>query len=191
MSELKPITGIILAGGKSSRMGRDKGTALLQEVPMVEHVMRALREVTDSIMIIGPKHIYEFSGVPVYEDIYPDKGPLGGIFTALTHSATERNLILSCDIPFVDVKTLQLLRDYNSDYSIVVPEYLGQLEPLCAVYNKSLLPAVENALKNDELGMRRFISCMPHETIAFDRTESNPFRNINTAEELKQLNVKR
>ncbi|MFM2018737.1 MAG: hypothetical protein RL007_2393 [Bacteroidota bacterium] len=189
MSDLKPITGIILAGGKSSRMGRDKGTALLNGIPMIEHVLRTLRQVTDSIIIIGPKHIYDYTSCDVFEDIYPEKGPLGGIYTALTHTRTERNLILSCDIPFVGVKTLQLMRDHSSDYSIVVPEYLGQLEPLCAIYNKSLLPAVENALKNDELGMRRFISCMPHETVTIDTGELNPFRNINTAEELNQLNA--
>lgn len=190
MSELKPITGIILAGGKSSRMGRDKGTALLNGIPMIEHVLRTLRQVTDSIIIIGPKHTYNYTGCDVFEDIYPEKGPLGGIYTALTHTRTECNLILSCDIPFADAETLTNLCNYNSDYSIVVPQYLGQLEPLCAVYTKSLLPAVENALKNDELGMRRFISCMPHDTVTIDTGEINPFRNINTAEELNQLNKK-
>jgi molybdopterin-guanine dinucleotide biosynthesis protein A len=156
---------------------------------MIEHVLRTLRNVTDSIIIIGPKHIYDYTGCDVFEDIYPKKGPLGGIYTALTHSQTERNLVLSCDIPSVDTETLQIICNHSTEYSIVVPEYLGQLEPLCAIYNKSLLPAVENALKNDELGMRRFVSRMPHETLAFDTTELNPFRNINTADELNQLNA--
>jgi molybdopterin-guanine dinucleotide biosynthesis protein A len=189
MSDFKPITGIILAGGKSSRMGRDKGTVLLHGVPMIEHVLRTLRQVTDSVIIIGPKLIYQNIGCDVFEDIYPENGPLGGIFTALTYSQTERNLVLSCDIPFVDVDTLQIICNHKTEYSIVVPEYLGQVEPLCAIYNKSLLPAVENALKNDELAMRRFVSCMPHENLAFDTTELNPFRNINTADELNQLNA--
>ncbi len=82
-------TGIILAGGKSSRMGEDKGLVLLNGKPMIQYVIEALKGVVSDIIIISNNASYNKFGIPVYPDIIKDKGPVGGIFTGLHHSKTQ------------------------------------------------------------------------------------------------------
>ena len=94
-------TGIILAGGKSSRMGEDKGLVLLNGKPMIQYVIEALKEVVSDIIIISNNASYNKFRVPVYSDIIKDKGPVGGIYTGLYHSTTELNFCISCDVPMI------------------------------------------------------------------------------------------
>ena len=94
-------TGIILAGGKSSRMGEDKGLVLLNGKPMIQYVIEALKEVVSDIIIISNNASYNKFRIPVYADLIKDKGPVGGIYTGLYHSTTELNFCISCDVPMI------------------------------------------------------------------------------------------
>ena len=106
MSSIKNITGVILAGGKSSRMGTDKGVLELNGKKIIEHIIYSIKPVVDEIIIISNSNNYDYLGFKVYSDIIKERGPLAGIHTALTHTTTERNLIVSCDIPFINSELL-------------------------------------------------------------------------------------
>lgn len=187
----KPVTGIILAGGKSSRMGFDKGMAAFNGRAMVTWIIDTLQAVCTHSIIISNADAYHQLGLPVYADIYTDSGPLGGIYTGLKHSTTEYNLIMACDMPYVKPELLVQLLAFAEDYSIVVPSVNGQLEPLCGFYHKSILPEMEELLQQNTRKMQHVIRQFSHKEIQIEGSspDSQMFANINTPEQLLQNHI--
>ena len=111
MNAKNNITGIILAGGKSSRMGTEKGLILYKNKPFVKHIIEAMKPLVNNIIIICNTRAYERFGFKCYEDLIKNTGPLAGIYTGLSYSKTDNNLIVSCDIPLVNTVVLQKLID--------------------------------------------------------------------------------
>ena len=106
MKSKNNITGIILAGGKSSRMGTEKGLILYKNKPFVEHIIEAMNPLVDNIIIISNNKAYKSFGFRCYEDLIKNTGPLAGIYTGLRYSKTENNLIVSCDVPLINTVIL-------------------------------------------------------------------------------------
>lgn len=184
MKPEQDITAIILAGGKSSRMGEDKGLMLFEGLPMVEHVINTVKQLTDKVIIIANDKQYEQFGVPVYEDIEKEKGPLAGIITGLSVSKTDLNWVISCDAPKVSGELLAELARAIEDYDAVVPVYYEKVHPLIATYRKSAL----NVLK-EQLALNRFKVILANEALNVKRLNVNGFdeanfRNINTKGDL-------
>ena len=103
------VTGIILAGGKSSRMGTDKGLLKLNGKSMVEYVIDALTEMCSRVLIVSNNIEYRRYGIDVVKDIYEDKGPLGGLYSGLMNSNSQVNICVSCDIPNVNADVFKFL----------------------------------------------------------------------------------
>jgi molybdopterin-guanine dinucleotide biosynthesis protein A len=141
------LTGFVLAGGKSSRMGQDKAAVTLNGRTLLEHALAALREMCRTVAILGKSEMYG-AIAPVYEDIFPDCGPLSGIHAALTNSQTEFNLVIAVDTPFIAPKFLSYVAERATASGAVVttPEINGYTQPLCAVYSPDFLPVAETAL---------------------------------------------
>jgi len=183
------ISGFVLAGGKSSRMGKDKGLIEFKGKKMVEHATQALEGLCSNISIISNQDEYEAFPYLVYADIVRDKGPLAGICTALTQSKTEVNVIISCDSPFVSSALLSYLFDQLEDFDAVVPAYQGRVYPLTAIYNKSCLEALNESLSKDELKVKEVIKSL--NTKIIELNVELPFfnerlmTNINTPKELE------
>ena len=129
------LTGIILAGGKSSRMGEDKGLMSFKGKAMIQHIIDAVKPLVSTIVIIANNKDYEQFGYPVYEDIIKGKGPLAGIYTGLTHSKAEKNMVLSCDVPFVNGEILKLLIEACKDVDVAIPEKNNRTHQLIGVYD--------------------------------------------------------
>jgi len=183
------ITGIILAGGKSSRMGSDKGLIPLNGKPMIEHVINHLKKLDIPIIIISNNPEYEKFGLPVYEDEFKDKGPVAGIYTGLLHSKTDTNIVLSCDVPFVSTELLQYLLDNSKNNRVTLPKLNGKIHPLVGVYKTDSLPTFKEHLKNDQ---RKLIKVCNHLNSCILDLSSHPelnnealFKNMNTQEDLK------
>ena len=148
------LTGFVLAGGKSMRMGTDKAALALEGRTLLEHALAILCQVTGEVAILGPRQLYEGYGAPVIEDIYPGCGPLSGIHAALTHVAhtaqatPKLSLIIAVDTPFLEPKFLAYLAERARESGAVVttPEIAGYKQPLCAVYSQEFLPIAEQAL---------------------------------------------
>lgn len=148
MSKQK-ITGIILAGGKSRRMGTEKGLLRMSGKYMIEYAIDVLKEICDDIIISENSEVYNFLGYPVIPDIYSNSGPMGGIYSAMQHSNSDLNIVLSCDMPFVTKEMLIFLLDNTSNYDVVVPWYGDEkFEPMCAIYRQNTLPVFEKFIQN-------------------------------------------
>jgi molybdopterin-guanine dinucleotide biosynthesis protein A len=147
---VQEITVFIIAGGKSTRMGKgaDKAFFVLDGKALVEHMISVAKSVADDILIVGPKEKFSAYG-RVVEDIYKDCGPLGGIQAALNRSRTELNVVVPVDTPFIDTTFLSYMIDEarKNTALVTVPKLNDRLQPLCAVYRREFLPIAEEALK--------------------------------------------
>jgi molybdopterin-guanine dinucleotide biosynthesis protein A len=197
-SHFNSVAGFVLAGGASRRMGRPKALLILGGETMIERQLRVLRSVTQSVSVLGwpahlpwPAKLKNLSGVRCLPDSQPGQGPLGGIYTALKHTRSKFNLILGCDMPFVEPGLLKLLcrRAYETHSEVTVPKSCQRrLEPLCAVYSRTVLPVIEAALKAREYTITQFftrVSCevIPWREIAAAEFPPQVFDNINAAED--------
>lgn len=134
------VTGIILAGGKSSRMGTDKGLLELCGKPLISYAIQVLSGLCDTIIISSSYDGYTSFGYKIVADEFPGIGPMGGIYSALKQSKTEKNIVLSCDLPFVTKELLSFILECSADFDVTVPfEGNQHYEPLCAVYSLSVL----------------------------------------------------
>jgi molybdopterin-guanine dinucleotide biosynthesis protein A len=187
---METLTVFILCGGKSSRMQSEKGLVLFQGKPFIEHIIQAILPITEQIKLITTTKEYDYLPYPKIPDIISDKGPLGGIHTALTNSETEFNLILSCDIPLISTELLsELISKHNNEAEITVFASESRLHPLIGIYSKKVLPVIKSAIDNDELKMMDLLAKIPHQTLNIDESENFHLTNINSVDELNDLNI--
>ncbi len=146
------ITGIILSGGKSSRMGSDKGLLVLHGKPLIQYSIEVLKELCSEIIICTNNPAYETFGFPVIKDVYPDLGPIGGIYTGLLNTNSDSNFVLSCDMPFINSQALAYLLSKNNKSLVSIPIHdQNMIEPLCALYSKAILPQLTKQIRNQDL----------------------------------------
>lgn len=151
-------TGIILAGGKSSRMGTNKALLTIEGKTVIERIAEQLGGIVDECLIVtNTFHDYEFLQLPMVEDKWKDMGPLAGIEAGLTASKTDKNLIVACDMPFISIEWGQYLLSQLEHYQAAVPEVDGQLHPLFAAYHTSIAPAVAQSLAKNQLRIRQLL----------------------------------
>lgn len=183
------ITAYILAGGRSSRMGSDKGMLLLNETVFVEHIVNTLKEAQiENITIVSTNTAYDFLNCKRIEDIYPDKGPVGGIFTALSHSETKQNIILSVDVPLISAEIIKwLVANIDEQRQITQVRVEDKTNPLVAIYCKELVSVFEEHLKRDQLKLRMVIDEIPNCTIDVPKKWTAQLQNINTKEDYQNL----
>ncbi|MBU1011711.1 MAG: molybdenum cofactor guanylyltransferase [Bacteroidetes bacterium] len=138
---LSGITGIVLAGGKSRRMGNEKGLIELNSKPLIQYAIDALEPICETILISTNSHFYDFLPYQKITDEFPNSGPMGGIYSCLKASKTDQNLVLSCDMPFIKSQLLADLIENSDGFDIVVPWHgEQQFEPICAFYRKNVEP---------------------------------------------------
>ncbi len=187
-----PVTGIILAGGKSSRMGRDKGLLRWRGRPLVAHALDLLRPLCDHLILSANDPAYEAFGVPVVPDRWHDRGPLGGLATGLRHSSTTHNLIIPCDTPLLNRELLHHILARSTGYRAVVPVHEdGKVEPLCGYYSKETLPAIEEQLRQGDNRITRLLEKIPTLYLKMDASlpfyHDDLFLNINTPADLEKI----
>jgi molybdopterin-guanine dinucleotide biosynthesis protein A len=183
------ITAILLAGGKSQRMGTDKGSLHLNGKTFIKHICDALQPIVGSnILIVSANKEYDVLGFPRIEDIVENKGPVGGLYTALAASKTKINLILSIDVPMVSTELLQwLLESHNETYMVTQTKSGDKTSPLIGVYDRSMRIVFGEHLAGNQLKLRQVIEDVKHQTIEVPEKWSNQLQNINTQEEYQNL----
>ncbi|MCU1255797.1 MAG: molybdenum cofactor guanylyltransferase [Candidatus Angelobacter sp.] len=184
------LSGFVLAGGKSTRMGQDKAALTLNGLTLLQHALAALREVCRDVAILGKHELYG-TLAPVYEDIFPGCGPLGGIHAALSNSKTQFNLIIAVDTPFLAPKFLSYLVDkaIASGAVVTTPEIDDYTQPLCTIYSLDFHSIAEHALR---LGNYKIVPLFPKgRTLIIKEAElrqfafvADMFENLNTPEDL-------
>ena len=185
---MKNVTGIILAGGQSSRMGSDKGLLSLNGALFVEHVIEALKPLVKDIIIVSNNSDYDKFGYKRVSDIVKDSGPLAGLYTGLYYSETQNNLVLSCDVPLIKTFVLeQLLNPNHNDYEVVQLQSKNKTIPLIAAYKKECLHKCLELLDNGEKRLRIAVEQFLTKTITIDSSLKPYIENINTVNQFKAI----
>jgi molybdopterin-guanine dinucleotide biosynthesis protein A len=186
------VTAFVLAGGKSSRMGSDKAFLHLGDETLLSRALKVAGAVTEDVRIVGDAKKFSAFG-RVVEDVYRDRGPLGGIHGALSSSATELNLMLAVDQPFVTVDFLEYLlsRAHRSGAMVTLPRAGGGLQPLCAAYRRGFAQLAERSLRDGKNKIDSLFESVGTYVIEEDELgragfSAEIFRNLNTPEELEK-----
>lgn len=140
-------SGAVLAGGKSSRMGKDKALLRLDNQTLLERTVGKLQNILSDVMIVSNEsYKHSLPNVRHITDIYQGRGPLGGIHSAIKNAVYEHVFIVACDLPFWELEVVEILMEQCRGYDGAVPLFKGRPEPLLAVYTKRCLPVIEEYL---------------------------------------------
>lgn len=186
---------IVLAGGKSLRLGRDKVLETIGNRSLLEQVVSCVSSLTSNIIVVTGREqtvlqFTDYSKLKIVTDIYPGKGPLGGIFTGLAVSDSFCNLVVASDMPFLNQGLLHYMMQLSADFDLVVPRVGNLVEPLHAVYTKSCLAPIENMIKQRKLSVYKLLRLARVRYVEAEEIERfDPkhlsFFNINTEADLE------
>jgi len=185
-ADLKNTGLIILAGGKSSRMGRNKAFLELGELTLIERIINMGKEagITEIIVVTNEIKKYEFLDVKIVNDYYPGMGPLAGIHSGLIHSKHLNNFVIPCDMPFVATDIINILLLNQTDCQVVVPMMDGKYQPLTAIYTRDCIPFIEQLLKEKISKVIRLYDLV--KTCYIELKDDTNFFNINTPDDFLQ-----
>ncbi len=195
---------IILCGGQSRRMGRDKGSMIIQDKPMIKHILSTLNHQIDEVIIvlndknridrygefINPQD-YSYT-ITFLEDKIKNKGPMPGIMTGLSKIRSDYALVLPCDSPYVSQKYVKsIFEEVSNDYQAIVPYHdpndkLKTSEPLHSIYNKGIIPVIEDLVNEDVLHIKGLIEKIDAKFVLIDnkKIEKKEFKNLNRPEDI-------
>jgi molybdopterin-guanine dinucleotide biosynthesis protein A len=180
-------SGFVLAGGASKRMGRAKALLPYRGTTLVEYVADAVRGAAGSVVLIGDPASLVHLGLPVLRDEISGCGPAGGIYTALRATGTDWNLVVACDMPAVSGGALSELinaAEKSESGCVAAASPDGRPEPLCAVYHRRCLPALDRAIKDKRLKMRDLVREMGVSMVA---VAPAVLANVNTPDEWSEF----
>lgn len=185
------MTGIILAGGESRRMGTDKAFLEIAGKPLIEHVLRVFLERFDQTIIVtrAPER-YAGLYAAVVRDALEISGPLTGIYTGLIYARTERVFVTACDMPYLNPRLIAYMEQQAGEFDAVVPMTEGRPEPLHAIYHRRILPHLKTLLDQGELKVsqvldRLQVRRLSAEEIAQFDPQGRSFVNLNTPQEYR------
>lgn len=156
---MNAMTSIVLAGGKSFRLGRDKALETIGGRFLIEHVIGRLSLLGNEIIVVTSQtNTLPYLGVKQLTDIYIDKGPLGGIYSGLRAAPCFHSLVVGCDMPLLNVALLRHIMELSPGFDVVIPRVDDNVEPLHAVYSKNCLTSIEAALDQNRLQVQGFFN---------------------------------
>lgn len=183
-----PVTGVILAGGESRRMGSNKALLIWKDKPLIQWVYDSMRKVCSDILIIANSGEYPFPGTTIYPDNYPGTGPAAGIESALSHCTTPAALIASCDTPNLSPALFRYLVSRHGDFDISITGHDGTDEPLIGIFNRSTLRLFQSAILSGNARPPHIIRQTNWQTIeihpGLDFYRPDLFLNLNAPEDL-------
>jgi molybdopterin-guanine dinucleotide biosynthesis protein A len=189
------VTGIILAGGKSSRLGRDKALVDSAGKPLIQRVADRLRAVVDDVIVVTdrPAH-FRFLGLQMTSDKYHNVGTLAGLHAGLAAMRSAYGLVVGCDMPLLNADLLRHIVSLRDGYDVVMPQLGEYYEPLHALYSVRCLPCIERAI---EAGQRRMLSACAGMRVRYVRDDEiatyDPhhlsFFNVNDDQDLARMDA--
>ena len=187
---------IILAGGKSSRLGNDKVSETVGKKSLLQRVISCVSPLSNDIIIVTAgeqtfPELVDGNRLRIINDIYPGKGPLGGIYTGLATSTSCYNLVVASDMPFLNQALLRYMVQLSANFDLVVPRVGNLAEPLHAVYTRDCLAPIEHMIKRGELKIHRLFNLVKVRYVEAEEIERyDPghlsFFNVNTTADLKK-----
>ena len=188
---------IILAGGKSRRMGqKDKAFLKIRKEFLIKRQLRSLKKHFKKIIIVAnsPDKYKGLKGTTLIPDIVPGQGPLGGIFSGLLASQDNYNFVVACDMPFINSRLIKYMRRNSAGFDVVVPKINNRYEPLFSIYSKSCLKYIKPLLDKKIFKISKFFTKVrvreiSKEEISRFGNPKNIFMNLNTPDDLLRLNA--
>ena len=187
------VTGVIQAGGRSTRMGGEPKALLeLGGKRIIERVVDAVGAVLDDLLVVtNTPERYAFLGLPMVADVFPDGGSLGGIYTGLRAAGGDAAFTDACDMPFLHAAIVRMVVERAGEGDVVIPRTEGRLETMHAVYGKRCLSAMEARLRAGQLKIVGFfpdvnVVELDAAPMARHRAPNVAFMNVNTPEELRR-----
>ena len=198
------MTGVILAGGKNSRIGLNKAFLEIGGKRIIERTVEIYKKIFDNILIITntPEDyqyltesviltLNEVKGknlkLKIYTDLIPNRGSLGGIYTGLHYSKSDYAFFAACDMPFLNERVIRHIIKVARDYDIIVPYFKHRLHPLHAVYSKKCLPLIKVMVGKNRLKIKDlFLKCKVKRITDIPETKLPPFSNINTMRDFRR-----
>jgi molybdenum cofactor guanylyltransferase len=195
--ERQTVSGAVLTGGRSSRMGHDKALIEIQGESILERTLRSLSSVSSHLFIVGERDAYRRFGVPVLADAVSGAGPLGGIATALLNSPTDYMFIVGCDMPLLSSPLLQAMASEPRSFDALVPYPIrgsdnSEPQPLHALYSTRCINPIMARLKRNELKIQEFLDDIDVRLLDFQwlrqfDPDLRSFTNVNTPEDLHMV----
>jgi molybdopterin-guanine dinucleotide biosynthesis protein A len=191
---IEGVTGVILAGGKSTRYGTNKAFAELHGVRLIERTIRVMGLVFPRLLLVtnSPAE-YAYLHLPMVEDIIKGLGPLGGIYTGLETMEDEYGFFVACDMPYLKENLLRYMASLRRDYDAVVPRVTWMIEPLHALYTKKCLFSIRESIRSQEHQILKVfqkinVKYVEEEEIRSMDPDLESFFNINKPEDLERFN---
>jgi len=184
------MTGIILSGGKSTRMGENKAFIKIEGVPIVSRIYTLFKELFQEVIIVtNQPELFKNFDSKIYSDLLPNKGALGGLFTGLFFSNFQYSFCVACDMPFIKKSLVQYLINNIEGEDVIVPRAKDGLQPLHAVYSKNCLDPIKKIMEQGKYKIIDFYNLVSIKIVEEkDFTSLDPLResfiNVNTPEEL-------
>lgn len=185
------ITAIVLAGGRSRRLGLDKTLLRLDGETLLEATVKKMATLSDEVIVAGGPFPYPLPGARLVADVYSGCGPLGGIHAGLAAASNFHSLVVACDMPFLNVGLLRYMVEMAPGYDVVIPRLGDKLEPLHALYSKNCLGPIEGLIEQRALKIIHFfpevrVRYIEREEIERFDPEHLAFFNVNTPEDLER-----
>ncbi|MBI5328170.1 MAG: molybdenum cofactor guanylyltransferase [Deltaproteobacteria bacterium] len=186
------MTAIILAGGKSSRMGFNKAFIDIGGQNIINRTISLFKELFDEIiLVVNNTADYEELDIPTVTDIFKGAGSLGGIYTGLFHASSEHSFVAACDMPFLSSEVISRMIQVSGSCNAAVPFIMGRYHPLHAVYSKKCLKPIEEMIKNKDLRITNLfqkvnIKKLDEKNWLLSEQVSSSLDNINTKEDLNR-----
>lgn len=187
------VSGIVLSGGKSSRMGSEKGLKIYKGKPLIEYAIQALEPYCGNIILStnNPDYYKKYHLIKIQDEI-KNIGPMGGIFSCLKKSSTDINIFLSCDMPFVDFNLVKfIIENIDTDFEAMVPVHDGsKVEPLCAYYHSGVLSTLKSFVETKNYKLMDFLDILSTKKLImedWDGYNKLYFSNFNSPEDIMNL----
>ena len=187
------VTGIIIAGGQSRRLGKDKALLSIQGQPLLNRISDRVTAVCEELIVVGPPERQQLlPEALVVQDIHPNAGPIAGLQVGLRNASHLWSIVVACDMPFLNPNLLQYLISLGDGYDIVLPRYGGYTHQLCAAYSKNCLAHIESQIAEGDYKIDRFFSDVRVRYVDEpDLQQYDPglqtFLNVNTPEALAKV----
>ena len=195
MGKVEPMTGVILSGGKNTRMGENKAFLRVGDERLIDRSVRIFRNLFEEVLISTNSPLeYLDQEATLVTDVYPEKGALGGIFSGLFFASHPRIFVAACDMPYLNIDFIRHMKDCRDDFDIVVPRTPDGLQPLHAIYSHRCLEPMRRSIERDRLKITSFYKglrireILPDAISAFD-PQGRMFLNVNSKKELALLHA--
>ena len=191
--KVRGVTGVVLAGGKSSRYGNNKAFVEVHGIPLIERALNAMHSIFHRVIIItNTPDKYSYLNFPMYQDIIKGLGPLGGIYTGLKMIRDNAGFFVACDMPFLNQELIRYIVEIKADFDVVVPRISGKIEALHSLYAKKCRSRIERLINSEIYQIIRFFPEVSVRYVNEDEVrrvdpDLRSFFNINRPDELKRF----